>query len=171
MHHIRAKKDDRGMPLWQEQAECRCCRFPLTKFLADTAPGPENGGLIGHDFFNESEILRHRQPGYAFRSLCWRSYALFQTISFVLQGYIFVYILKRVYLQKVLSFVYLIRTSRILRSTMRGNWAIDFGRTCFLPFSFVSFSLMTLSDIFVRVLVPRVDYSRTHNLWAMIAAG
>ena len=70
MHHIRAKKDDWGMPLWQEQAECRCCRFPLIKLPADTAPAsPGNSGLIGHDFFNESGILRHRQTGrYAFRS-------------------------------------------------------------------------------------------------------
>ena len=39
IHHIKAKKDDRGMPLWQEQAECRCCGFPLIKLPADTAPG------------------------------------------------------------------------------------------------------------------------------------
>jgi hypothetical protein len=52
----------------------------------------------------------------------------------------------------------------------KGNlWAIDFGRTCFLPASFVSYSLTMSSDVFVQSVAPRVTYPRSANLPAMTA--
>jgi len=52
-----------------------------------------------------------------------------------------------------------------------GNlWVIDFGRTCFLPSSFVSYSLTMTSDIFVLTVARRVNYPRSANLTPMLAA-
>lgn len=52
-----------------------------------------------------------------------------------------------------------------------GNlWAIDFGRTCFLPSSFVSYSLTSSSDVFVQSVARRVNYPRSANLQAMCVA-
>ena len=51
-------------------------------------------------------------------------------------------------------------------------WAIDFGRTCFLPPSFVSFSFESSSDVFVQSVAHLVDYPPSANLRAMsIASG
>ena len=51
-------------------------------------------------------------------------------------------------------------------------WAVDFGRTCFLPSSFVSFSLTQSSNVFVQSVARRVKYPRSANLPAMsIASG
>jgi len=49
-------------------------------------------------------------------------------------------------------------------------WAIDFGRTCFLPPSFVSYSLTSSSDVFVQSVAYRVNYPRSAILQAMRAA-
>ncbi len=49
-------------------------------------------------------------------------------------------------------------------------WAIDFGRTCFLPSSFVSYSLTMSSDVFVQSVARRVNYPLSANLPAMRAA-
>ena len=49
-------------------------------------------------------------------------------------------------------------------------WAIDFGRTCFLPSSFMSYSLMTSSNVFVQSVAHRVNYPLSANLRAMSAA-
>jgi hypothetical protein len=52
-----------------------------------------------------------------------------------------------------------------------GNlWVIDFGRTCFLPSSFVSYSLTMTSDAFVYSVARHVNYPRSANLAAMRAA-
>ena len=52
-----------------------------------------------------------------------------------------------------------------------GNlWVIDFGRTCFLPPSFVSYSLTSSSDVFVQKVARRLNYPRSANLQAMYAA-
>jgi hypothetical protein len=52
-----------------------------------------------------------------------------------------------------------------------GNlWAIDFGRTCFPPPSFVSYSLTSSSDVFVQSVARRVNYPLSANLRAMYAA-
>jgi hypothetical protein len=49
-------------------------------------------------------------------------------------------------------------------------WAIDFGRTCFLPSSFVSYSLTMSSDAFVQSVARRVEYVQSANLPGMSAA-
>jgi hypothetical protein len=49
-------------------------------------------------------------------------------------------------------------------------WAIDFGRTCFLPSSFVSYSLTRSSNAFVQSVARRVQYVRSANLPGMSAA-
>ena len=52
-----------------------------------------------------------------------------------------------------------------------GNlWAIDFGRTSFLPPSFVSYSLRMSSDIFVRSIARYIIHPPSTNLRAMCAA-
>lgn len=43
-------------------------------------------------------------------------------------------------------------------------WVIDFGRTCFLPPSFVSYSLSTTSDVFVCKLAQIINYPQSANL-------
>lgn len=51
-------------------------------------------------------------------------------------------------------------------------WAIDFGRTCFLPSSFMSFSLTKSSNVFVQSVARQVNYPVSVNLRAMsIASG
>ncbi|KAI0040273.1 hypothetical protein FA95DRAFT_1650357 [Auriscalpium vulgare] len=49
-------------------------------------------------------------------------------------------------------------------------WAIDFGRTCFLPSSFVSYALMISSNVFVQRVARRVNYPISANFHAMDAA-
>ena len=49
-------------------------------------------------------------------------------------------------------------------------WAIDFGRTCFLPASFMSYSLASSSDVFMQSIARRINYPRSTNLRAMSAA-
>ena len=49
-------------------------------------------------------------------------------------------------------------------------WAINFGRTCFLPASFMSYSLTSSSDAFVQSVARRVNYPQSTNLRAMGAA-
>lgn len=49
-------------------------------------------------------------------------------------------------------------------------WAIDFGRTCFLPPSFASYSLAMSSDAFVYSVARRVNYPLSANLQAMSVA-
>lgn len=49
-------------------------------------------------------------------------------------------------------------------------WAIDFGRTCFLPSSFMSYSLMMSSNVFVQSVARRVSYPVSPNLPAMSTA-
>ena len=49
-------------------------------------------------------------------------------------------------------------------------WAIDFGRTCFLPSSFVSYSLTMSSDIFVQSVAHLLSYPQSANLVAMSVA-
>ena len=49
-------------------------------------------------------------------------------------------------------------------------WAIDFGRTCFLPSSFVSYSLTMSLDIFVQSVAHFLSYPQSANLVAMSVA-
>jgi len=49
-------------------------------------------------------------------------------------------------------------------------WAIDFGRSCFLPPSFMSYSLTMSSDVFVQSVARRVKYPPSANLSAMSVA-
>ena len=49
-------------------------------------------------------------------------------------------------------------------------WAIDFGRTCFLPSSFVSYSLTMSLDTFVQSVAHFLNYPQSANLVAMSAA-
>lgn len=49
-------------------------------------------------------------------------------------------------------------------------WAIDFGRTNFLPASFVSYSLTSSSDSFVQSVARVIKYPPSANLPAMRAA-
>ncbi|KAF9485761.1 hypothetical protein BDN70DRAFT_870631 [Pholiota conissans] len=51
-------------------------------------------------------------------------------------------------------------------------WAIDFGHACFLPPSFVSYSLTRTSRVFIQRLARRVNYPPSDNVRAMsIASG
>lgn len=51
-------------------------------------------------------------------------------------------------------------------------WVIDFGRTCFLPPSFVSYSLTRSPNSFIQRVANRVNYPLSTNLRAMsIASG
>ena len=49
-------------------------------------------------------------------------------------------------------------------------WTIDFGRTCFLPSSFVSYSLTMSSDIFMQSVARFLNYPQSANLVAMSVA-
>jgi len=138
------------------------------KMPADTAPGPVGGGRIGHDFFNEC-----------------RSMLEYPTVEHL-----------EAQINKVLRPVGAIRLrvdfksetadglvlclsdpndSNFMYDSERQLWAIDFGRTCFLPPSFVSFSLTPLtgpSDVFVRRVARLVNYPQSANITALsIASG
>ncbi|EDR12539.1 uncharacterized protein LACBIDRAFT_312064 [Laccaria bicolor S238N-H82] len=49
-------------------------------------------------------------------------------------------------------------------------WVIDFGRTCFMPRSFLSYSLNETYDPFTRLVQGGVRYPEHPNLKAMVAA-
>ena len=49
-------------------------------------------------------------------------------------------------------------------------WAIGFGHTCFLPLSFVSFSLRLSSNIFVKCIARHLNNPSSENFEAMVAA-
>ncbi|KIK08105.1 hypothetical protein K443DRAFT_85954, partial [Laccaria amethystina LaAM-08-1] len=49
-------------------------------------------------------------------------------------------------------------------------WVIDFGRTCFMPRSFLSYSLNESHDPFPRLVQGSVRYLGHPNLKAMVAA-
>ena len=49
-------------------------------------------------------------------------------------------------------------------------WVIDFGRTCFMPRSFLSYSLNESHDPFTRLVQGGVRYPEHPNLEAMVAA-
>ena len=49
-------------------------------------------------------------------------------------------------------------------------WAIDFGRTCFLPSSFVSYSLTMPPDTPVQSVAHFLNYPQSANLVAMSVA-
>ena len=52
-----------------------------------------------------------------------------------------------------------------------GNvWAIDFGRACFLPPSFMYYTLTMSTNVFVHSIARRINYPRSANLMVMSAA-
>ena len=63
-----------------------------------------------------------------------------------------------------------LNASNFMIDTEGKLWAIDFGRTCFLPASFMSYSLTSSSDAFVQSVARRINYPRSANLRAMSAA-
>ncbi|KAI1793714.1 hypothetical protein LXA43DRAFT_885195, partial [Ganoderma leucocontextum] len=136
------------------------------KMPPGTAPGPVGGGPIGHDFFVDclstivyptvghleaqiNEVLRPLGNG-----LC----VDFQTDA--ADGL-------------VLCPSYP-NDSNFMIDREGKLWAIDFGPTCFLPSSFRharrAYSLTMSSDGFVQSVARRLNYPRSANLRAMIAA-
>ncbi|KAI0061531.1 hypothetical protein BV25DRAFT_763941 [Artomyces pyxidatus] len=129
------------------------------KMPAGTAPGPVGGGRIGHDFFVESmSTLTYPTVGH-----------LEAQINEILHHLCDVRVDFKTETADglVLCPSDLRDSNYIMIDDEGGLWAIDFGRTCFLPPSFVSYSLITSSDIFVKYVAWYVDYPRSPNLRGM----
>ncbi|KAI5997519.1 hypothetical protein EDD15DRAFT_2364241 [Pisolithus albus] len=63
-----------------------------------------------------------------------------------------------------------LRPSNFIIDDEERVWAIDFDSTCFLPPSFMSFSLTMSSDVFTQCVARRLQYPLSANLVAMYAA-
>ncbi|CAA7268322.1 unnamed protein product [Cyclocybe aegerita] len=129
------------------------------KMPAGTAPGPVHGGHIGHDFFVDClSTLKYFTVG-----------DLEAQINKVLR-------LSGNNLRVDFTADYLVlcpsdpNGSNFIIDDGGSLWAIDFGRTCFLPSSFVSYSLTRSSDVFVQSVARLVNYPQSANVRAMSAA-
>ena len=60
--------------------------------------------------------------------------------------------------------------SNFMVDSMRKIWAIDFGRMCFLPSSFVYYSLKMSSNAFGQHVARLVNYLKSANFSAMETA-
>lgn len=132
------------------------------KMPADTAPGPVGGGFIGHDFFVDflsdckystvgqlqaqvNEVLRIQGQGLRVDFQTETANGLILCPSDL-------------------------HASNFIIDDEEKLWAIDFGRTCFLPPSFMSFSLKRSWDVFVHCVAQRLQYPRSANLYAVSLA-
>lgn len=153
------------------------------KMPANTAPGPVGGGLIGHDFFAESlSTLTYSTVG--------QLEAQINRVCFPLASGSPNLHSRALVANKVLHMIgvglrvdFQIDTADGMVLCLsdpndanfmiddKGNlWAIDFGRTCFLPRSFMSYSLRRSSDVFVQAVARRLNYPLSPNLSAMSVA-
>ncbi|KAH7887172.1 hypothetical protein F5I97DRAFT_1806848, partial [Phlebopus sp. FC_14] len=132
------------------------------KMPAGTAPGPIGGGHIGHDFFLDSmstieyPTVEHLENQInAFATASWYRFE-FQTETAK---------------DLVLCLSDLNENNFMVDPTGK-VWAIDFGRTCFLPPSFVYYSLRVVSNLFGRCVARLLNRPESPNFKAMdIASG
>ncbi|KAL4066629.1 hypothetical protein J3A83DRAFT_4374690 [Scleroderma citrinum] len=148
------------------------CRFIVMehrlvniKLPADTVPGPIGGGCTPHDFFLDfvSTLKYHTVEALEKHINAVVKFASPQTppVDFrteTAEGL-------------VLCFSDLDETNFMVDATGK-LWSIDFGRTCFLPLSFVYYSLKRAPSHFGRCVAYLVEYPESANFSAMeIAAG
>nr|VWO99154.1 Protein kinase domain-containing protein [Ganoderma boninense] len=129
---------------------------------ANTAPGPFGGGLIGHDFFVES-LSSITYPSVAHLE------AQINEVLRLSQNNL------RVDFQTETANGLVLcpsdpNDSNFIIDEGGTLWAIDFGRTSFLPPSFVSYSLRSSSDRFVQSIASHIICPMSANLPAMWAA-
>ncbi|PIL29040.1 hypothetical protein GSI_09088 [Ganoderma sinense ZZ0214-1] len=127
-----------------------------------TAPGPVGGGLIGHDFFVDD-----------LSTLPYPSVEILEAqINEVLR---LAGTHLRVDFQNETADGLVLcpsdpNSANFIVDNEGHLWAIDFGRTPFLPPSFVSYSLTSSSDSFVQSVARYIAYPPSANLVAMRAA-
>lgn len=132
------------------------------KMPAGTAPGPVGGGLIGHDFFVDClSALKYPTVGHLEAQIN-------EVLRLLGNGL-------RVSFQTETADGLVLcpsdpNDSNFMIDQESKLWAIDFGRTCFLPSSFLSYSLTMSSDVFVQSVARRLNYPLSANLRAMRAA-
>ncbi|KAH9951159.1 hypothetical protein B0H21DRAFT_818644 [Amylocystis lapponica] len=145
----------------------------------DTSPGPVGGGRIGHDFFVDCisdheyptlEISRPRSIRYAFRL---PSVPRIDTLS--TRWLVAARRLRVDYTGEIAEGLVLcpsdIDPSNFIVDREGKVFAIDFGRTCYMPPSYVSYSL-THWKPFTKRVASLVKYPESANLYAMqVAAG
>jgi len=131
---------------------------------AGTAPGPVGGGRIGHDFFVDClSTFKYRKVGQLEAQIneVLRPFGNTLRVNFQLET-----------VDDLVLCPSDPNDSNFMIDDKGKLWAIDFGRTCFLPPSFVPYSLTTSSDVFVQCVARRVNYPLSANLLAMeIASG
>lgn len=154
------------------------------KMPAGTAPGPVGGGWIGHDFFHEClSALKYRSVGQLEAQINEVKVLFDFSTSHDIHP-LSIKVLRPLgnrnlrvdFRNETLDGLVLClsdpNASNFMIDDTGKLWAIDFGRTCFLPPSFVSYSLTTSSDVFVQRVARRVNYPLSANLRAMsIASG
>ncbi|KAI0324548.1 hypothetical protein GY45DRAFT_1262642 [Cubamyces sp. BRFM 1775] len=129
---------------------------------ANTAPGPVGGGFIGHDFFVES-----------LSSITYSSVAHLEAqVNEVLR--LPKTTLRVDFQTETVNGLVLCPSdpndTNFIIDEGGNLWVIDFGRTSFLPPSFVSYSLTSSSDRFVQRIAARIVCPPSANLPAMRAA-
>ncbi|KAI5992973.1 hypothetical protein EDD15DRAFT_2367773 [Pisolithus albus] len=129
---------------------------------ADTAPGPVGGGLIGNSFFVECMSSREYSTVRQLQA------QVNEVLRIQGQGF-------RVDFQTETANGLVLcpsdlRPSNFIIDDEERVWAIDFDSTCFLPPSFMSFSLTKSPDVFTQCVARRLQYPLSANLVAMYAA-
>lgn len=128
---------------------------------AGTPPGPIGGGTIGHDFFVECRSdVKYPKVEHLHRQI--KHLAKYRGIMDVQFG-------KEAQEDLVLCPSDLNAANFLVDESGR-LWVIDFGRTCFMPRSFLSYSLNKSYDPFTRLVQSVVQYPEHPNLKAMVAA-
>lgn len=129
---------------------------------ADTPPGHVGGGCIGHDFFLECKSIH--------------VYDTVQDLQNQINKLVAPQKLKVNFLSETKNGLVLcpsdIDPSNFIIDTTGKVFAIDFGRTGYMPTSFVSYSLTMSSKPFTRMVARLIKYPKSSNLRAMgVAAG
>lgn len=129
---------------------------------ADTSPGHVGGGPIGHDFFLECKSTH--------------VYNTVQDLQNQINKLVAPQKFKVDFLSEIKNGLVLcpsdIDPSNFIIDTTGKVFAIDFGRTGYMPTSFVSYSLTESSKPFTRMVARLVKYPKSSNLHAMrVAAG
>jgi serine/threonine protein kinase len=129
---------------------------------ADTSPGPVGSGPICHDFFLECKSTH--------------VYNTVQELQNQINKLVAPQKLKVNFLSEIKNGLVLcpsdIDPSNFIIDTTGKVFAIDFGRTGYMPTSFVSYSLTTSTKPFTRRIARLVKYPESDNLRAMqVASG
>ena len=158
-------------------------RLTDIKMPAGTAPGPIGGGRIGHDFFVDFlSTLEYPTVGHLedqINAVCFP--LTFSTSHSHTRALVANKVVRP--LNSRLSVDFRTETanglvlcpsdlddSNFMVDTMGNLWAIDFGRTCFLPPSFVHYSLTLSPNVFGRRVAHLVKYPQSANFKAMMTA-